>query len=193
MCRAAVTLWLAEDNPAGARTDLARATWVPVTTGFHVQHFHAMLAEIELALYAGDRSRWTELRVDLERCEKSLLQRVVSIRAQTLYAHARLDLTDGDVRGAARTARALRKVASRTGHAWGALIAACVAREAPAFHEAAALCDRAGMAAFAAIARWRAGDEAARATLARLGVAAPDKLADAFAPTSAARAAGGSR
>ncbi|CAN5829543.1 hypothetical protein BH11MYX3_BH11MYX3_02740 [soil metagenome] len=126
--RASTTMWLAEDDPAGARADMVRATWVPVGKAFHVQHFHGLLGEIEIALYTGDRSRWAELRSELARCERSLISRVLSIETQCTYARGRMALCNGDLRAASRAARELRKIKCKTSHAWGALVDACVAR-----------------------------------------------------------------
>ncbi len=195
--RASTTMWLAEDDPAGAREDLLEATWVPATTTFHVQHFHGMLGDIEIALYTADRSRWPELRAELARCERSLIRRVVSIRTQCTYARGRIAVCNGELRAATRAARELRKIKCRSSYVWGALLDACVARaksdqpEAHArFVESVSLAEAAGMTVFAALARWCAGDvigdaaakSAADTALVALGVVAPEKLAAAFAP-----------
>ncbi len=195
--RASTTMWLAEDDPAGAHADLLRATWVPVTTAFHVQHFHGLLGEIEIALYTGDRSRWAELRADLVRCERSLISRVLSIKTQCIYARGRMAICTGELRVASRAARELRKIKCRSSKAWGALVDACVARakrDQPAaqarFAEAVVLSEAAGMTVFAAVARWCAADvvgdlavkSEAHAALEQLGVTAPEKLSATFAP-----------
>jgi hypothetical protein len=192
MRRASVTMWLAEDNPEGARADLAEATWVPVSNTFHIQHFHLLIGEIELALYTDDRARFAELREQLARCERALIMRVVSVQSQCVYARARMALRSGDLRGATIAARELRKIKSKTPRAWALLIDACVAREKGdaelakrTFAETAALADESGMRVFAAMARWAAGDEDQRATIVALGVKDPEKLAAAFAPRPA--------
>jgi tetratricopeptide (TPR) repeat protein len=189
MRRAAVTMWLAEDDPEGARAELAKASWAPITSGYHIQHFHALVGEIEIALYTDDRARFDELRTELARCERSLIMRVVSVHSMCTYARARMALRSGDLRGAASAARELRGIESLTPKVWGLLLEASIARAkgdtagaTKRFTAAATLADTAGMAVFAALARWSAGDAAARDTMSVLGVRDPDKLAAAFAP-----------
>ncbi|MBL9014079.1 MAG: protein kinase [Myxococcales bacterium] len=197
MRRGAVVMWLAEDDPEGARADLARATWVASTDSFHVQHFHALLGDIEIALYTGDRSLWKVLHAELDRCFASLIVRVISIRAQGLYARARMSVVDGDLRTAASCAKKLAKLSSRSAKAWSLILHGCVARAKgdtetarARFTAAADVSDAAGMHVFAAMARWAeaelAGDADAaasqRAILVDLGVVAPEKLTAAFVP-----------
>ncbi|MBA3458702.1 MAG: protein kinase [Deltaproteobacteria bacterium] len=189
MRRAAITMWLAEDNPEGARDELSKATWVPVSTTFHIQHFHALIGEIEVALYTDDRAKFAELREQLARCERALIMRVLTVQSQCVYARARMALRSGDLRGATAAARELGKINSKTPRVWALLVDGCVARAKgntelarKRFAEAAALADESGMLVFAAIARWIAGDKTQRETIAGLGVKDPEKLAAAFAP-----------
>jgi hypothetical protein len=198
MRRAAVAMWLAEDNPDGARTDIARATWVAITDSVHIQHFHALLGEIELALYTGDRATWRELHAQLDRCSRSLIVRIVSIQMQCLFARGRMAIVDGDIGTAATCAKQLAKLPSRSAVAWSLILHGCVARAKDAgeiararFRAAAEACDAAGMLGFAAMARRAAaelaGDAAAvtaqLAILTDLGVVAPEKLSAAFVPS----------
>ncbi len=200
MRRGATAMWLAEDDPAGARADLARATWVASTDNFHVQHFHALIGEIELALYTDDRAAFELLHAELDRCFSSLLVRVISVRAQCLFVRARMAIVEGDLRTAASCAKKLPKIPCKSAGAWALILQGCIARAKDdtataraRFAEAGETCDAAGMLGFAAMARWAEAElaesaqaqAAQRTILVDLGVVAPEKLMAAFMPRPA--------
>jgi len=196
--RSCAVLAFADDRPERVAPELARATWAPPTDAFHVQHFHEWIALGELALYTGAPvdPRVPAMRDQLER---SLLMRVTSIQIQAAFLEARLILADRDADPAAarRHVRALRKAPQRIATVWAPMVAAGIAARlgdraaaARALAEAEAAAAALGVKSFAATVAYRAaqlaGDEAGRAaaaaTLAELGVVAPAKLVNLFAP-----------
>ncbi len=195
MRRACVPMWIAEDDPDGAEADLARATWVPVGEGYHVQHFHELAGISELALYRGaDDPR---LEPGFARLEKSLLVRVAAIRTQTDYLRGRLAARRGDRRGVERYARGLERGATPISTVWASMLRAVAAhlhddRDAvlAALSAADASASRAGLALSGATARWQLATlrqdgpalVAAAAAMASLGVKAPAKVAAMLLP-----------
>jgi len=201
--RASTPMWLAEDAPDEALRDIERATWVPSSRGFHVQHFHELTAYGEVALYTGVHQDGARLADMFRRLDESLLRRVASIRLQTAYLQARLALVEGtpkSLRRAEHLAADLGKSPQPMAGAWSQLIRGCVAVHHGDSAAARAAFDRAEQVAHsgtmrltAAVARLRraalvegdagaALDADARAELAGLGVRKPDKMAAMIAP-----------
>ncbi|HTJ42448.1 MAG TPA: protein kinase [Kofleriaceae bacterium] len=190
--RACVPMWLAEDEPEEALRDLERATWVPDTTAFHVQHYLELIARGDIALYTGEPDE--KIAPMFQRLEASLLRRITTIRVQTDYTRARLATVAGDVGAAAKIARSLCGQRNLSGQTWGWLVRGLLAcssdREAALrhFERARALADEHGMPLASALARYRTAelrDEPltdALASLEALGFRAPHRAVDTFAP-----------
>jgi hypothetical protein len=206
MRRACVTLWLAEDDVAGAERDLERATWVPPADQFHVQHFHELMAWGELALYRGELRDRARLDDAVAKLHASLLLRVETIRVQYESLRGRLAIAGHlPAREAARAARALAREANPMAKLWaiaiqaGAIAADDRARAASLFERAAADADRNGMRATAAAARVRVAElrgedpAPARVELAALGVRDPDRMCALLVPVRASRRLSDSR
>jgi eukaryotic-like serine/threonine-protein kinase len=203
MRRACVPMWLAADDAAAAVRELERATWVPQATGFHVQHFHELVAWGEISLYEGrldPRGRFDEM---FARLQRSMLLRVESIRIQYGYLRGRLALAGHVAPGdAARAARQLGKDPNPMAQVWSMLLSAGeqVARDrggaAACLERAVAAADRAGMWSTAAAARYRLADlrgdgarrDEASAALTALAVHAPAKMCDLLVPLRTRRA-----
>lgn len=85
-----IVAWLAADSLDDARRNLREgmARWPRLR--FVVQHWQAMLAEAQIALYAGDgASAYDRIVRDLPPLRRSLLLQVQIIRGLTLFAHGR--------------------------------------------------------------------------------------------------------
>jgi tetratricopeptide (TPR) repeat protein len=196
MRRACVPMWLAEDDPAGAEADLARATWVPAGEGYHVQHFHELVGWGELALYS-DRPDDPRLAPGFARLDKSLMVRVAAIRSQASYLRGRLAAHVGDRRSVERHARELDRIGTAIAAVWAQLLRAAAAHlraDRDALIKTLVAADQAaraaGMLLSAASARWQlailradpAAQAEARAAMTALGVRAPAKLAAMLIP-----------
>jgi tetratricopeptide (TPR) repeat protein len=200
--RACPVMWLAEGAPDEAARDLARASWVPETSsGFHVQHFHELVAHGEIALYTGARREPTRMTELAARLDASMLRRVVSIRDQADYLDGRLALAEGGAeRRVRRAADALARRHQPIAAVWSLLLrggadlaAGAPARARDAYATADIDATRAGMKASSAVARLRLGGTiggaegeaiiaAARRELGQLGVREPDRFAQVLAP-----------
>jgi len=201
MRRVCVPMWLADDNPAEAARELERATWVPANEGFHVQHFHELIARGEIALYTGEPAERVRLDEGLARLARSLLLRIDSIRAQHAYLLGRIAIVEGDLRTAERHARALAHDANTQAQVWSLVLrAGAAAARGDAAHAvewlaaAATAADRGGMKLTRACVqrriaelRGRPEDEQlgiyATADMTALGVRAPARMTSLLVPT----------
>ena len=201
MRRVCVPMWLADDNPAEAARELERATWVPETSGYHVQHFHELIGRGEIALYTGEPAEEAALRDGLERLSSSLLLRISSIRIQHEYLLGRLAIAgDGTRKTVEQHARALVRSGNPVAKVWGQLLRAGAAIRDDDKARAETILDSAltdaiaaGMKLSAAAARLRLaqlrGDEAlllaACQEMDALGIRVPAKMTDLLVPTGA--------
>jgi eukaryotic-like serine/threonine-protein kinase len=200
MRRVCVPMWLADNNPAEAVRELARATWVPQTDGgFHVQHFHELIGRGEIALYTGEPADEAVLKDGMERLSRSFLLRIASIRFQFEYLLGRLALAkSGDLKAVERHARALAKNGNPIGCVWAqslrvgaAIRAGDNARAESLIVAAEDVATKAGMKLHAAALRFRLArlrnDESQLAMAAiemdALGIRAPGKMAALLIPT----------
>jgi len=205
--RSSSLLFLARDDLAGARDNLARATWAPPATGFHVQHWFELEARIELALYEGaDAAVLDELAASLAAADSSLLTRVQTIRVVTGWLRGRLLLAAsrrdraagyGELR---RWALRLDRESAPYAGVLAGLLEAGIATSVRKSDEAAGLwraaaeaADGAEMRIVAACARWRAGEvtggdkgaallRQAEAQLTDAGVRQPARFVEVCAP-----------
>ena len=178
--------------------------------GFSLQHYRALLAEANIALYVGDGRRAYELVSGRYRAlEKSFLLRVQYVRADAYFLLGRCALAAGRVREAERFARKLdreRMDWTRTlaSFVWAGVARARGRREEALAHlrAAAERADASDMHLYAAVARMRLGEggvDAVKPPLASgagidvasargrdwmtaQGIACPDRIASMLAP-----------
>ena len=165
--------WLAADDPdEGERVTLESiGRWSH--KGFHRQHYSAMLARIQTALYRGNADAAWGLLGELDLIlQRSSLTRIQVLRVESLYLRARSALAMAARHGAHErflpVARDAARRIARERMPWSdpiallleAAIAGLEGRTAPAvrgLHDAVGLFDRADMQLYAAVARRRLG------------------------------------
>jgi len=172
LCTRSNYVWLAADDPdEGERETIdSIARWSQ--KGFHRQHYSAMLARVQTALYRGDAdAAWRLLAEQQSRLRRSLLTRVQVIRIESFYLRARAALAmagSGGSRRFVRVARAEARRIARERMPWSNPIAlllragiAYLGGQVPLtlsyLHDAADRFDRADMKLYAAVARRRIG------------------------------------
>jgi hypothetical protein len=166
---------LAADDASGARSAVEEAKWAPLAEGFHVQHWSALRALSELALYEGALpSALRSLAPRFAALERSLLLRLQIVRADALSLRGRLLLAsaaDGHYTGRARAevdriARALDREGIVFASVYAALLRAGCGAVDPTqtpeqtvahLRRAEALARDADMALHLAAARYRLG------------------------------------
>ena len=149
-------IYLAADDPDGARADVDYAMSRWSHRGYHVQHYNALLARAQTELYAGRAEQaWALVESQWRDLQRSMLLRIQVVRIEATYLRARCALA-ADKPGADRLAAALRH--ERV--AWAepladAVLAGCAnADRVSQLRKAADGFDRAGMALHAAAARY---------------------------------------
>ncbi len=206
-----IAAWLAANDVEGARRHIRESMTLWSKTRFLVQHWQAMLWEIEIDLYGGDGARaWDRLRRDAQRLRRSHLLSVQLIRVFTNFAVGRSALASIDTLEHAERPRRIREVRKaqraieREGMAWtgalGAILAAGAAAATgdragaeEALRRAAGLAEAAEMSLHAAGARRQlgkrlggdAGDamvQAADEAMKQRGVRDPERYARALVP-----------
>jgi len=210
MRRSCNSLWLVEDDPDRARSELERATWSPVATGFHLQHWYELEAQGELALYEGaGAAAYEESTAAYRDMAGSLLGRIQIIGASARWLRARLALAaaqerrDGDASLLDEVGKAARGLAKeRIGYAtvYDLQLRAALAAHRGEIARAVELLDSVVEAAeansmrlHAAVARRRhgqltggsVGEKAIADAEARMhdeGVRRPDRMSDVIAP-----------
>jgi hypothetical protein len=173
LCTRSNYVWLAADEPEeGERVTVdSIARWSQ--KGFHRQHYSAVLARIQTALYRGDAPSAWRLLDDLEAVLRhTRLTRVQVMRVESHYLRARSALamaaTCGHPPRFLPVARAAARRIARERMPWSdpisLLIGAAVAHleghprlALERLHEAAARFDRADMQLYAAVTRRRIG------------------------------------
>ncbi len=167
-----VSAWLAKDDPALARTHIARAVHMWSKRGFHIVHYHELLGLTLVDLYEG-RGAEALLRIDRTwpKLQRSFFLEVQMVRTEGLDARARAVLAAARAKkGVERTrlvararkiARQIRKERTRFGDALAGMIEACAshlegdrAATTRLLAEAASACGVANMAIHATVARW---------------------------------------
>ena len=186
LCTRSNYVWLAADDPdEGERVTIESiGRWSH--TGFHRQHYSAMLARIQTALYRGDAALAWRLLEDLDRILRhSYLRRVQVLRIESLYLHGRSALAMAAKYGPRRrflsAARAAARRIANERMPWSDPIALLLeaglahlegrsSRVPRLLHDAAARFDGADMKLYSAVARRRIGalqDDAAGRALKR--------------------------
>ena len=199
--------WLATDDLAGARQAISEAVDQWSHTGFHIQHYLAMLSQGQLALYEGAGERgWKDLTRSWPDLSASQLLRVEGIRVVMLHLRARCALaaaiaSPGDRRDLIAAAQRDARRIEREQWAWRGplvkLLHAAVAnlkgdRDAAAalVKDAASGFERVKMGLYAAAARRRLGELTQDAGIVTLAddwmrsedIAAPERMTRMLAP-----------
>jgi eukaryotic-like serine/threonine-protein kinase len=167
-------IWLASDDPERAKREVAEALQIWSQKGFHRQHYNALLAEAQIALYSGDgRAALDTVLRNWPALRRTMLLRIQVLRIEALFLKARAVLAIAEAEPAhslafVKEAERLARAIERENMLWSDPLA-CVVRAVLASlredHTAAAArlsdaiagFDRAGMALHAAAARWRLG------------------------------------
>jgi hypothetical protein len=173
LCTRSNYAWLAADEPdEGEREAIdSIARWSQ--KGFHRQHYSAMLARVQTALYRGNGdAAWRLLAEQQSNLRRSLMTRVQVFRVEWLYMRARAALaiagSSGSSRRWLRIARGNARRIARERMPWSDPIAlllragiAHLEGSVPLalryLHDAADRFDRADMKLYAAVARRRIG------------------------------------
>jgi serine/threonine protein kinase/tetratricopeptide (TPR) repeat protein len=146
-------VWLVADDPDSARRHLTEAMKSWSKRGFHVEHFYALLAGVNIALYVGDVAGASRLLEEtLPAFNRSFFSRVqpgrlrlYTLRARVALARVRAGL--GDREGDLRVAETMARHLARGGTGWSVPTAeaftAAVARARGRNEEAVALLERA--------------------------------------------------
>jgi hypothetical protein len=173
LCTRTNYVWLAADDPDEGERETVESIERWSQKGFHRQHYSAMLARAQTALYRGHaEAAWRLLAEQKSVLRRSLMTRVQVIRIESLYLRARsaLAMAAGN-RNSHRflsVARADARRIARERMPWSDPIAlllkagiAYLEGSAPLavkyLHDAAARFDRADMNLYAAVARRRIG------------------------------------
>jgi hypothetical protein len=173
LCTRSNYVWLTADDPdEGEREAIdSIARWSQ--KGFHRQHYSAMLARVQTALYRDDaEAAWRLLAEEQSMLRRSLLTRIKVLRVESLYMRARAAL---GIAGSGRSPRRFLRIArdgarriARERMLWSNPIAlllkagiANLEGQVPLavsyLHDAADRFDRADMQLYAAVARRRIG------------------------------------
>ena len=90
LCTRSNYVWLAADDPDEGERETIESIARWSHKGFHRQHYSAMLARVQTALYRGDaEAAWRLLAEQESMLRRSLLTRVQVIRIESLYLRAR--------------------------------------------------------------------------------------------------------
>ncbi len=90
LCTRSNYVWLAADDPDEGERETVESIERWSQKGFHRQHYSAMLARVQTALYRGDaEAAWRLLAEQESMLRRSLLTRVQVIRIESLYLRAR--------------------------------------------------------------------------------------------------------
>jgi hypothetical protein len=173
LCTRSNYVWLAADDPDEGEREALESIERWSHKGFHRQHYSAMLARVQTALYRGDaEAAWRLLAEHKPMLRRSLMTRIQVIRIESLYLWARSALAmaaaNQDSRRFLSAARAGARRIARERMPWSDPIAllleagiAYVEGSAPLavryLHDAVNGFDRADMNLYAAVAKRRIG------------------------------------
>jgi tetratricopeptide (TPR) repeat protein len=166
-------VWLAADDPEGARREITEAMRRWSHGGFHRQHFNSLLAQAEIFLYRGEgMAAWEGVTGEWPALAGSLLLRVQILRVEATHLRARCALAVATVtadpepwlRIAERLARDIERERMSWSDPLALLLRAAVAHgrhdegaAAALLRDAAEGFTRAEMALYAAATRRRLG------------------------------------
>jgi serine/threonine protein kinase len=173
LCTRANLCWLAADDPDGGEREAIASIERWTHEGCHRQHYSAMLARLQTALYRGDAdAAWGLLPEHESILRRSCLDRVQVIRIEALYMRARCALamtcSTGGTRPFSSAARAAIRRLGRERMPWSDPIARMLTAAVSHLEGDTALAvrhlrdavegfDRAEMKLYAAVARRRLG------------------------------------
>jgi hypothetical protein len=173
LCTRCNYVWLAADNPDEGEREAVESIERWSQKGFHRQHYSAMLARVQTALYRGDaEAAWRLFAEQQSRLRRSLITRVQVVRIESLYLRGRSALAmAARIKGSCHflsVARAGARRIARERRPWSDPVAlllragiAYVEGSTPlalrCLHDAADRFDRADMKLYAAVARRRIG------------------------------------
>ncbi|MBL0214126.1 MAG: protein kinase [Myxococcales bacterium] len=103
-------VWLAADDVARARSDLASVVWSRPEDGLHLQHWFAVRAQAELAMYEDDRAQIDALVPALRAFVGPAFAHVQAVATETRYQLARVAIRNGDAALARREIAPLDKI-----------------------------------------------------------------------------------
>jgi tetratricopeptide (TPR) repeat protein len=202
MARSFNILYLARDDVARARKELASRAWSPPETGFlHLQHWFELKAQVDADLYEGRTGVRARHHADMELMRTSLLVRPQVVRCDFIFLCGRIALAEGDARAARRAI--LRLLGERVPYAraWGLLMrawlmlreGASAASVTPIFEESIRISDEGHIGLVAAVGRRRLGEalggergralvEAADTWMRAEGIVRPDRMTTLVTP-----------
>jgi eukaryotic-like serine/threonine-protein kinase len=178
-------VWLAADDPARAKANLAEAAELGRHSRWSTQHdYFDLFAWANLEIYEGTPAAACErLKAGWPGLEKSYLLKLQFVRVIMTELRGRAALAAGDLDAAARDAKRLLGEKPAWAHALGQMLSAAVTagrgRLAP-WKEAATQLDACGLKLHAACARRRAGSHDELLTT---ELRAPDKFLRLYCPT----------
>ncbi len=86
-------IWLAADDPEAARRQVREAIGAWSHSGYHMQHYRAMLAEATIELYLGQGERaYDRVKSDWRKLRRSLLMTAQFVRSDAHFLRARCAL-----------------------------------------------------------------------------------------------------
>jgi eukaryotic-like serine/threonine-protein kinase len=200
MNRYCSSLWLAADDPDGARRILAESKWMLPNLAYHTQHWYELDSRAEIAMYDHTVERdLPELQPLFEGLERSVLLRLSTVRAMALWMRGRLALCLDDPRGARHAAARLAKIDEPRARTWTAMLEGGIAgrtQDAIAverLREATLLAEAHDLRLHGAAARYQLGKllgasegqqhvTAAEQIMIAEGVAKPARFADWYVP-----------
>jgi eukaryotic-like serine/threonine-protein kinase len=187
LCTRSNYVWLAADNPDEGEREAIESIARWSHKGFHRQHYSALLARVQTALYRGDGDvAWRLFTAEERQVHRSLLTQFHVLRVEALYMRARSALAvaasrGGDARFLSIARASARRIANERA-AWsdpiGMLVSAGIANvegnravALPLLHEALGRFERADMNLYANVTKRRIGvlqqDAAGRELLGR--------------------------
>jgi hypothetical protein len=177
LTRAVNLVWVITDETARARRELDAHGWMPPEGGYHMQHWYALRARAELALYEGAGAEARDMLAAAHpRMQSAMLYRAQTIRAEAAWLRGRAAVATGDLESARREAKWLRGQGVGYANAWAAMLDAGVARTPAAYAAARALAQDNDLAMCVAALRMAEGDVHGEEAMQAQGVKKPEQI-----------------
>jgi eukaryotic-like serine/threonine-protein kinase len=117
-------IWLAADDPVRARTEVIEGLKAWSHEGFHLQHYTAMHALVQIELYTGDAEvAWRHIQGQWKALENSMLMRLQVLRIEAMHLLARAALasakSSSETEARLRTAEKLAGRIAKERVPWG--------------------------------------------------------------------------